>query len=85
MGKILIKNFKMKTIDQDAIIEMANQILDANLKDGSYVINVYEIVDGEHVFKFKYGSFLEFTAKINDDCDSLDTYNNFYLEWTDEE
>jgi hypothetical protein len=75
----------MKTFDQNAIIQIAEQLLHANLKEGSYVINVYEIVNGNNILKFKYNSFLEYVAKVNRDCDSLETYNGFYFEWTDEE
>lgn len=75
----------MKTFDHDAIIEIAQQLLRAKLKEGTYVINVYEIVDGENILKFKYNSFLEFVAGVSNDCNSLNTFNNFYFEWTDEE
>jgi hypothetical protein len=75
----------MKTFDQNAIIEIAKQLLAANLKEGSYVVNVYEIFDGRNILKFKYNSFLEYVAKVNDDCGSLNTFNDFYFEWTDEE
>lgn len=74
----------MKTFDQDSIIQIAKQILDANLKDGNYIINVYEIINMKHILRFKYNSFLEYVAKVNNDCNSLNTYNDFYFEWTDE-
>lgn len=69
------------TFDQMSIVELAKQILDEKLKEGSYIINVYEIISGSRVFRYKYDSFLEFCAKVNKDCDLLDTYNDFYFEW----
>ena len=75
----------MKTFDQDSIIQIAKQLLGANLKEGSYVVNVYEIVNGRNVLKFKYNSFLEYVAKVNENCNALNTFNDFYFEWTDEE
>lgn len=74
----------MKTFDQNAIVEIAKQILYANLKEGSYIINVYEIINGENILKFKYNSFLEYVAKVNGDCNALNTFNDFYFEWTEE-
>ena len=73
----------MRTFDQSAIVEIAKQILNANLKDGNYVINVYEIFNNIHILKFKYNSFLEYVAKVNNDCNLLNTYNDFYFEWVE--
>lgn len=73
----------MTTFNQNAVFDLGKQILDNNLKDGLYNINVYEIINNQNIFKFKYNSFLEFAVKVNDDCNSLNTYNDFYFEWED--
>lgn len=62
------------TFDQLAVINLGKQILDENLKEGEYVINVYEIINGNNIFKLKYNSFIEFVVKINDDFNSLNTF-----------
>jgi hypothetical protein len=71
----------MNVISQDSISSLAKLILAEGLKEGSYVVNVYEIVNGEHEFKKKYDSFIEFSANVNDFCDGLGRYNDFYFEW----
>jgi len=71
----------MGTFDQDSIITMAQQILEEDVTDNNLTIRIFEIVEGKRVLRFEYDSFLEFVAKSEDDCSSLDTYNDFYFEW----